>query len=114
MIQLLVSNLGMAATFTHLLLWNRRDLKAAWSWIKLSELKKLGIYARQFDWRIWRDDGVRGRNSGHGTEEEELDPHYREMLKYADAPNSWYGAILLISCIVGLVVIYKAESTLPW
>lgn len=44
----------------------------------------------------------------------DLDPHYRAMLKYPDAPNSWYFVTLVISCVVALVVIYKTNSTLPW
>ncbi len=38
--KLLVSNLGMAATLTHLLLWNRDDLRAAWAWLAPSALRK--------------------------------------------------------------------------
>ncbi|KAH0827797.1 OPT oligopeptide transporter protein-domain-containing protein [Lanmaoa asiatica] len=47
-------------------------------------------------------------------ENQELDPHYLEMLKYPDAPNSWYFVTFLLSVIVALVVIYKTDSTLPW
>lgn len=47
-------------------------------------------------------------------EDKDIDPHYREMLKYEDAPNSWYAVTLVISAIISLVVIYKANSTLPW
>jgi len=36
------------------------------------------------------------------------------MLKYPDAPNSWYWATLLASIIMALVIIYKTDSTLPW
>ncbi|OJA09368.1 hypothetical protein AZE42_08539 [Rhizopogon vesiculosus] len=44
----------------------------------------------------------------------EIDPHYKQMLKYPDAPNSWYFLVFLLSFIVALVVIYKSDSTLPW
>ncbi|KAG1868586.1 OPT oligopeptide transporter protein-domain-containing protein [Suillus subluteus] len=33
-INLLSTNLGLTATFTHLLLWNKDDLHAAWTWIR--------------------------------------------------------------------------------
>jgi OPT oligopeptide transporter protein len=70
---LLTTNLGMAATFTHLLLWNRNDLRAAWSWMKKDSLKQMWA---EFDWRFWRADGKR-----EVPYNADIDPHYREMLK---------------------------------
>ncbi|KAF7312525.1 OPT oligopeptide transporter [Mycena indigotica] len=107
-VQLLVTNLGMAATFTHLLLWNRSDLRAAWSWATPSALKASWA---TFNWRFWQEDGMRNVPS---KDDDTVDPHYREMLKYPDAPNSWYFVTLLISIIIALVLIYKTDSTLPW
>ncbi|KAJ7903340.1 OPT oligopeptide transporter [Mycena olivaceomarginata] len=107
-VQLLATNLGMAATFTHLLLWNRDDLRGAWSWMTPSALKRSWA---DFNWKFWQDDGMRGTPS---DEDGDIDPHYKEMLKYPDAPNSWYLATLVLSIIVALVIIYKADSTLPW
>lgn len=105
---LLSTNLGMAATFTHLLLWNRDDMRDAWSWATPTGIKRM---YKDFNWRFWRSDGVREVTP---EEAENLDPHYREMLKYPDAPNSWYLVTFLLSSIVALVVIYKTKSTLPW
>jgi hypothetical protein len=34
--------------------------------------------------------------------------------QYPDAPNSWYGAILVSAIITAMVIIYKTDSTLPW
>ncbi len=48
------------------------------------------------------------------ADDKELDPHYREMLKYSDAPNSWYLITFVVSCVTALIVIYKTNSTLPW
>ncbi|GLB40284.1 putative oligopeptide transporter [Lyophyllum shimeji] len=107
-VQLLTTNLGMAATSTHLLLWNRNDLRNAWTWMKPTELKRMWD---NFNWKFWRDDGMREERD---LANEDIDPHYREMLKYADAPNSWYLVTLAVSVIVGLVVIYTTDSTLPW
>jgi len=104
--QLLVVNLGLGATFTHLLLWNYSDIKGAWSWMSISNLR---LIYQNFDWRFWTDDGMRKQ-----SEDGESDPHYREMLKYPDAPNSWYFLTLLVSVIMALVIIYKTDSTLPW
>ncbi|KZS98527.1 OPT oligopeptide transporter [Sistotremastrum niveocremeum HHB9708] len=106
--QLLSTNLGMAATFTHLLLWNRDDLRDAWSWATPTGIKRMYT---NFDWRFWRSTGEREYTE---AEYKSFDPHYREMLKYPDAPNSWYMATFVVSFIVALVVIYKANSTLPW
>ncbi|CAK5278568.1 unnamed protein product [Mycena citricolor] len=107
-VQLLATNLSIAATVTHLLLWNRDDLRAAWSWATPSALRSS---VRNFNWRFWQDDGLRTAPKDDAAD---LDPHYREMLKYPDAPNSWYIVALLVSFVMGMVLIYKTNSTLPW
>ncbi|KAG1828958.1 OPT oligopeptide transporter protein-domain-containing protein [Suillus variegatus] len=99
--------IGLAATFTHLLLWNRDDLRSAWSWMTPSGVKQ--IWAN-FDWKFWKADGMRKQD----IDDENIDPHYKQMLKYPDAPNSWYFVVFLLSFVVSLVVIYKSNSTLPW
>ncbi|KAG1802883.1 OPT oligopeptide transporter protein-domain-containing protein [Suillus plorans] len=106
-VYLLTSNLGLAATFTHLLLWNRDDLRSAWSWMTPSGIKQMWA---NFDWKFWKADGMRKQD----VDDENIDPHYKQMLKYPDAPNSWYFVVFLVSFIVSLVVIYKSNSTLPW
>lgn len=106
-INLLSSNLGLAATFTHLLLWNKDDIRAAWSWMNMDTLRS---WRANFDWKFWTHSGKREIPANT----EDLDPHYREMLKYPDAPNSWYLLMFVLSFVVGLVVIYKTNSTLPW
>ncbi|KAI0306821.1 OPT oligopeptide transporter protein-domain-containing protein [Multifurca ochricompacta] len=107
---LLTSNMGLAATFTHLLLWNRNDLRAAWSWINKESLEQMWA---QFNWRFWKADGKR-----KAPTDEDIDPHYKEMFKaspvYPDAPNSWYVTILVFAFITAMALIYKTESTLPW
>ncbi|THH03265.1 hypothetical protein EW145_g6393 [Phellinidium pouzarii] len=117
-VQLLATNLGMAATFTHLILWNYKDLSAAWSWAAPSRLR--AAYAafswREYNWRIWQHDerSARERLYAETKNDPTVDPHYRQMLKYVDAPNSWYWLTLVISAVIALVVIYKTNSTLPW
>jgi hypothetical protein len=64
----------MAATFTHLLLWNSRDLRTAWSWMAPSALKESWD---TLSWKFWEDDGTRDVPKG----DSDIDPHYREMLK---------------------------------
>ncbi|KAG2157244.1 OPT oligopeptide transporter protein-domain-containing protein [Suillus clintonianus] len=106
-VALLSTNLGLAATFTHLLLWNKHDLRAAWTWMNMDTLRS---WRANFDWKFWKHSGKREVPANI----EDLDPHYREMLKYPDAPNSWYFMTFVLSFIVGLVVIYMTNSTLPW
>ena len=114
----------MSATFTHLFLFNRSDLSSAWTWLTPSALKEAWA---DFDWKFWQHDGRAERLKlyeetspealkarGLDPHSASIDPHYREMLKYADAPNSWYFITLVLSTLVSLVVIYKANSTLPW
>ena len=121
---LLTTNVGLAATFTHLLLWNLNDLRGAWSWANKDRLKRMWT---EFNWRFWEADDQR-----EVSPDDDLDPHYREMLKvvfllasevitgaltppqYPDAPNSWYGALLVSAFITAMVIIYKTNSTLPW
>jgi len=109
-VQLLSTNMAMAATFTHLLLWNLNDLKSAWAWATPSGLKAKW---QTFDWRFWRT-GDRAAEIAALENDPNLDPHYRAMLKYPEAPNSWYIITFLASCVVALVVIYETNSTLPW
>ncbi|OAX33321.1 OPT superfamily oligopeptide transporter [Rhizopogon vinicolor AM-OR11-026] len=106
-VYLLSTNVALAATFTHLLLWNRNDLRSAWNWMTMSSIKQ---WWANFDWKVWQADGMREGD----IDDEQIDPHYKLMLKYPDAPNSWYFIVFLLSSIVALVVIYKTDSTLPW
>lgn len=106
-VYLLTSNLGLAATFTHLLLWNRDDLRSAWSWMTPSSIKQMWA---NFNWKVWQADGMRKQE----VDDENIDPHYKQMLKYPDAPNSWYFLVFLVAFVISLVVIYKTNSTLPW
>ena len=78
-VYLLTTNLGLAATFTHLLLWNHNDLHKAWSWMSPSNLRRQWREFRwnNFNWRFWNDDGMREQHKGS----EDIDPHYAQMLK---------------------------------
>jgi hypothetical protein len=80
-VYLLATNLGLAATFTHLLLWNMDDLRSAWSWVNLQSLRESW---KTFSWKFWQNDGMRNAN-----ENKELDPHYLEMLKVSYLQSNW-------------------------
>ncbi|KAG2138157.1 OPT oligopeptide transporter protein-domain-containing protein [Suillus cothurnatus] len=98
---------GLGATFTHLLLWNRGGVCSAWAWMSPSGIK---IIWANFDWKFWQADGMRKQD----VDDDDIDPHYKQMLKYPDAPNSWYFVVFLLSFVIALVVLYKTDSTLPW
>lgn len=102
----LTQNLAITATITHLCLWNWDDLKSAWSFMAPSNLRKLALPETYMFWRPRREY----------TSEElaKLDPHYRLMMRYPDAPNWWYGMVLLLSAIIGLACIYEAKSGMSW
>ena len=72
-IYLLTSNIALAATFTHLLLWNRNDLRAAWSWMNKNSVKQ--VWTEPY--RLFR----KVNDNKQVTPDDDLDPHYREMLK---------------------------------
>lgn len=102
----LTQNLAITATITHMLLYNYKDLKEAWSFMKPSYLKKL---IKPSAWKFWE-------TKEEPTEEEILtmDPHHRLMLKYKDAPNWWYGLVFLAASVVGIICIYEAKSGMSW
>ncbi|KAG1754615.1 OPT oligopeptide transporter protein-domain-containing protein [Suillus lakei] len=91
----------------NLLSTNLMTYAAAWTWMNMDTLRS---WRANFDWKFWQHSGKREVPANT----EDLDPHYREMLKYPDTPNSWYLLTFVLSFIVGLVVIYKTNSTLPW
>lgn len=78
-VYLLATNMGLAATFTHLLLWNRDELRVSFSWMSPSNLRKSWneLQWKNIDWMFWKDDGMREQPK----EGEDIDPHYAQMLK---------------------------------
>jgi len=49
-------------------------MRSAWSWMNLSSIKQ--IWA-DFDWKFWKADGMRKQD----VDDEDIDPHYKQMLK---------------------------------
>lgn len=84
-VYLISTNMGMAATFTHLLLWNRDDLREAWDWMSPSKLRKWWQDFRwgNVNWKFWNDGGMRNQLKGGG----DIDPHYAQMLKVSVVPS---------------------------
>ncbi|KAH9986323.1 OPT oligopeptide transporter protein-domain-containing protein [Russula compacta] len=104
-IYLLAANMGLAATITHLLLWNCDDLRPAWSWMNRDSLRRGW---EGFNWKFWEDDipGV--------PADANADPHYREMCKYPDAQNHLYAVMLVSLLVVVPTILHGAGSTLTW
>lgn len=101
----LTENLAITATITHMLLYNWDDLKTAWAFITLANLRKL---ARPITWMPWK------RRDVEEEEREILDPHYRLMLKYKPAPDWWFGVIFLVATVCGLICIQATDSGMQW
>ena len=58
----------------------------------------LKLMYQNFNWRFWTDDGMRKQ-----TDNGELDPHYREMMKVIDIPY-------LVNVLMSHVVIVPRRS----
>jgi OPT oligopeptide transporter protein len=103
-VYLISTNVAITATFTHLLLWNYKEMKSAWQFLRLKNLKE-SLHPRNL--AFWRGpDDTRDPDT--------TDPHVKLMLAYRDAPNWWYGMVFVFSILLGLTALYKVESTLPW
>ena len=101
---LITTNMGLTSTLAYMLLWNWDDLKSAWSWCSLTNLKKvtnpreLLALARETEQeRLERKEA-----------DPDLDPHYKLMLRngYKEVPVWWWGAVLLLSWIVSIACLY--------
>ncbi|OAA73584.1 oligopeptide transporter [Cordyceps fumosorosea ARSEF 2679] len=114
-LNILLTNMCIAAAITHLILWYPTELKAAVSFLSprriLAKVKsatsRLGISSRT---RATASPEATGSNQA----EAHYDPHYLLMQSYKDCPDWWYAIVLVLSAAVALVVIYKSNSTLPW
>ena len=109
-LSLLTTNLAIAATFVHLLLWNYGDISSAWGFVNMASIKR-ALHPKKWNFRFWQAEDGTPRSA---QELAALDPHYRLMLAYNEVPTWWYAGILVVSVAVGLICIYEANSTLPW
>ncbi|WEW58023.1 hypothetical protein PRK78_003490 [Emydomyces testavorans] len=105
---LLTNNLAVTSTISHLLLWNWGDMAAGYSFLCPSNLRKV------FNLSSWKLSSRKSRPDPNPKPDHETDPHYQLMRGYPECPHWWYGSILVVSVVIGLVSIYAAKSTLPW
>ena len=107
---LLTTNLGVSATVVHIFLWNYDAIKDAFSMPKWLHIKQVASNPR-----AWIHKSLpNGTEKFQAEEISKLDPHYRQMLAYAEVPSWWYMIILAFSVIGGLLSIYILKSSLPW
>lgn len=99
---LLTTNLGITATITHIILWNRDAIRSAFDF----DFKSILTYIKHPS-LLWAKKSA-------PVSDTELDPHYRLMLAYKEVPAWWYVLILVVSTTTGIACIYVLGSTLPW
>ncbi|KIW00506.1 OPT family small oligopeptide transporter [Verruconis gallopava] len=113
LVYLITSNMGFTATFVHMLLWNYDDIKAGWAWAAPSNLAKL---FKKETWQFWKQKETPEERLERKQNDPTIDPHYKVMLKnlYREVPLWWWGSIVVIAFIMGIVCLYVMKSTLPW
>lgn len=105
-LNILLTNMCIAAAITHMAMWYSAELKTAFSFLRPRTVLN-GI--RNLPNRLRNPSMNRSE-----TMKEHYDPHFVLMQNYKECPDWWYGITLVLSMAVGLIVIYKSESTLPW
>ena len=105
---ILVTNMGMTATLTYMLLWNWDELKAAWSWATPSTFKKL--FSGQ-GLLFWKNQETPEERLLRKESDPTLDPHYKLMLrnKYVEVPMYWWTLVLLGCFAVSLGCLYAMD-----
>lgn len=105
---LITTNMGMTATIVYMFLWNRDELKAAWSWASPSELRRRFSHGGLIFWRNQESPEDRLQRK---HDDPELDPHYKLMLrnKYREVPLYWWAAVLAFCWAVGLGCLYAMK-----
>lgn len=95
---LVTTSLSITATLAHVLLYNSDVITDVVAILKSGTLTRNGPYTQLTD----------------TTDRTGIDPHYRQMLSYAEVPSSWYILLGLLSMLTGIACIYILDSTLPW
>ncbi|KAJ5570081.1 uncharacterized protein N7459_009511 [Penicillium hispanicum] len=106
-INILTSNMAITAGMTHVFLWHWEDMKAALSFLTWDSLKHI-LNPRAWNLAFWKKEAKAEPYQEH------YDPHYKLMAAYKEVPNWWYTIVLVLSLVVGLICLYKGDSSLPW
>jgi hypothetical protein len=109
---LITSNAGLTASFVHMFLLNYKEIKVGWSFINMTNIKKL---VEPSTYMFWKRSGTRTEDGKERVlSDPTIDPHYKQMVNYDEAPDSWYFVCFLASFITAMVCLYIMKSTLPW
>lgn len=108
---IVTSNMGLAAALTHMLLWNRSDIRQAWAFASLANLNKL---ANARTWMFWKNDETPEERLARKESDDALDPHYKLMLrnKYRECPQWWWFTVFVLAWAVGLGCLYAMKVCL--
>lgn len=111
-VYLLVTNLSVGATFTHMFLFHRKEVAICFRWVK-------GLKAFFKNWKqnlkFWKTLRSDPRLDENGKLPEIYDDvHMRAMLKYKEVPTWWYALLLIVTFVVALVCLYCGKTGLPW
>jgi OPT oligopeptide transporter protein len=111
-VSLITTNAGFTANFVHMFLWNYAEIKLGWSFINWKNARKaLSLSTYKF----WQATGTRTQEEKQIlVDDPAIDPHYKLMIDYDEAPDSWYFLAFAASFIVSMVCIYVLKSSLPW
>ncbi len=113
-IYLIATNLSVGATLTWMYLFHRDVVGIAFRLLTPSYLKQV-FNVRQWNWRFWKSNNVDPRLNRDGSLPKMChDPHFRAYLAYKDTPQWWYTVLFLIAFLIGMIIIYEADSGLPW
>lgn len=109
-LNVLLTNMCIAAAVTHLILWYPGELKAAFSFLSprrmLARIKSVGH-------RLGLSSEAEPASRDNASDVQ-YDPHYLLMQNYKECPDWWYGIVLVLSAVVALIIIYLSNTTLPW
>jgi OPT family oligopeptide transporter len=109
---LITFNAGFTANLVHMFLWNFKDIKTGWAFVNWANVKSLLVPST---YMFWKKTGIRTQEEKDALlNDPTIDPHYKAMVDYDEAPDSWYFAAFAASFITAMVCLYKVESTLPW
>lgn len=106
-LNLLLTNLTIAAALTHVFLWMPKETGRALSFLdprRLRHIHNLPTDIRTAFQQLNRHDEYK----------DDYDPHYVFSLAYKACPSWWYGVVLILSIVIGLILIYESDSSLPW
>ncbi|KAM0742629.1 hypothetical protein ACQRIT_002806 [Beauveria bassiana] len=113
-LNILLTNMCIAAAITHLIIWYPTEIKAAFQFLNLNRILAR-FKSAQGRLRPSPQTQPAGAQASSGRESEaHYDPHYLLIQEYKECPDWWYGIVFVLSATVALVVIYTSKSTLPW